>query len=147
MKRIVLLVSLLLSIGNAGAQSAYNKGVAAWANKDYAQARVYWTQSISEGGPDSAYNNLGVLFYYGLGGRRNRTHGVTLWRKGAALAVSESQFHLGEAYEHGLGGLKRSSVQAYAWYACARTTAGRLSESDPIEKKIQQSAVEALARL
>lgn len=147
MRKLTLLLALLLTIGFARAESAYNKGVEAWRNKDYAQGRVQWTQSIGEGGPDMAYNNLGVLYYYGLGGERDRNRAVALWLKGAALSVSESQLHLGEAYSKGHGGLKRSKTHAYAWYECARVTADRLSGSDPVEKKIGQSAVEAITKL
>jgi hypothetical protein len=145
--KLAVFVSFVLMMSLVHAENAYNKGVEAWRSEDYAQARNLWTRSISEGGPDSAYNNLGVLYYHGLGGARDRAHAVTLWRKGAALSVSESQFHLGQAYAKGHGGLQRSAVQAFAWYECARVAAGRLSADDPTEKKIAQSAQEALAKL
>lgn len=146
-KQIALLLALFFAANVASAESAYNKGVAAWGANDFAQARAHWKQSLSEGGPDSAYNNLGFLFYHGLGGNQDRALAVTLWLKGAALSVSEAQFHLGEAYAQGHGGLRRSRVQAFAWLECARVTASRLSASDSTEGKIEKSAVEALAKL
>ncbi len=148
MKQLTFFFFLFFGAGPACASVAeFNLGVNAFQKKDYAQARVHWSASIGNGGPSEAFNNLGFLFYNGLGVPKDRERAVALWLKGAALAVSEAQFHLGQAYAKGHGGLRRSRVQAYAWYACARTTASRLSAADPTEKSIEQSVEEALATL
>jgi TPR repeat protein len=126
--------------------SAYNKGVNAWRAKDYAEARKQWTQSISEGGPDEALNNLAYLLYNGLGGDPMPEKAVELWRKGAALSVSEAQWHLGQAYEEGRG-VQSNQVQAYAWYLCAAATASNLSKNDETEREIEIDAKESAQKI
>ena len=148
MIKFALALWLLVSAGAASASVAdFNKGAEAFRQKNYAQARLHWSESIGNGGPSESFNNLGFLYYQGWGVPRDRERAVALWRKGAALAVSESQLHLGEAYAKGHGGLRRSRKHAFAWYECARVTASRLSASEAVEKKIENSAIEALAKL
>ncbi len=126
--------------------SPYNKGTAAWRAKDYAEARKQWEASLAQGGPDEAFNNLGFLHYYGLGGKADPETAVELWRKGAALAVSEAQLHLGEAYKKGRG-VRQSLTLAYAWHLCAIATAGKLAGADETEASILESARDSLAKL
>jgi hypothetical protein len=143
-----LMTVLALGAGNTWAgDSPYLKGKQAWVADDFAQARVQWALSISEGGPDYAYNNLGVIFYHGYGVGVDRARGVAYWLKGAALAVSEAQWNLGNAYLKGHGGLQRSRTHAYAWYECARVTALRLAESNSVEKRIAEKSADALGKL
>lgn len=145
--RLALAVCVVSFAASAVAeQSPYNKGVEAWRAKDYAEARRQWRISLSQGGPDEALNNLAYLLYHGLGGPQDRPRAVELWRKGAALAVSEAQFHLGNAYEQGAG-VAKSLSQAYAWYKCSAATAGRLSRDDATEREIEAMANEAIAKL
>jgi TPR repeat protein len=143
---LLLAATLSASIPAFAEESAYNLGVAAWRAKDYAEARKQWAQSLADGGPDEALNNLAFLLYAGLGGAAEPAKAVELWRKGAALAVSEAQLHLGQAYEAGRG-VAPSATQAYAWYQCAMATAEQRSASEPIEKDIQHDASQALAQL
>ena len=127
-------------------ETPYNKGTAAWRAKDYAEARKQWEISIAQGGPDEAFNNLGYLRYYGLDGKADPEVAVELWRKGAVLAVSEAQLHLGEAYKKGRG-VARSLALAYAWHLCAIATADRLAASDETESAILKSATQSLNKL
>lgn len=127
-------------------ESHYNKGVEAWRTKNFAEARRQWEQSLASGGPDEALNNLGFLLYNGLGGEPNHAKAVELWRKGAALSVSEAQLHLGHAYEDGKG-VGRNLVSAYAWYRCAIATAEKLSKADKTEAEIGKNALTALRQL
>ena len=148
-RTIALLLSVTLgpAISHAGSGDlAYNNGVDAWRVKNYAEARLQWERSLAAGGPDEALNNLGYLLYHGQGGPVDRVRAVELWRKGAALGVSEAQFHLGEAHEAG-GGVSRNAAVAYAWYRCAAKTAGRLSGADATELAIQSDALAALAKI
>lgn len=147
--RIRLAVALILFSFGAGVladESAYNKGVDAWRAKNFVEARKQWQRSLSEGGPDEAFNNLGYLLYYGHGGAADKPKAVELWRKGAVLAVSEAQVHLGRAYEDGAA-VPRSLSRAYAWYKCAMATAGRVSKEDATERRIEIMAQEAIAKL
>jgi TPR repeat protein len=142
------LICLLLAAASCAhaETSSYNKGVEAWRINDYAEARKQWSQSLAEGGPDEALNNLAYLLYYGLGGDAQPDKAVELWRKGAALAVSEAQLHLGHAYEKG-NGTERNPATAYAWYRCAIATAHALSTDDATEKQIERDAITALSSL
>jgi len=138
------ILSVLLSVAVVAAsaeptESSYNKGVAAWRVKDYAEARKQWAASLAEGGPDEAFNNLGYLLFYGLGGDADQEKAVELWRKDAILSVSEAQVHLGRAYATGKG-VARDAPLAYAWYQCAIATSSRLSAADSTEAEIQASA-------
>ena len=144
MKRLLFapLLALLLScagLSQPSNTSAYNQGVEAWRAKNYAEARRQWTRSLAEGGSDLALNNLAFLLYEGLGGEAQPERAVELWRKGAALSVSEAQWHLGQAYEAGKG-VGRDPVQAYAWYLCAVATASLVSGEDSIERAIEADA-------
>ena len=97
--------------------TSYNKGVEAYRAKDYTNARVHWSRAVDDGNI-SALNNLGYLFYYGLGGGADPERAVSLWMKGAMAGHSEAQWHLGRAFEDGKG-TRRDYIQAYAWYRCA----------------------------
>ncbi|MBV8379943.1 MAG: sel1 repeat family protein [Paucibacter sp.] len=126
--------------------SPYNKGVAAWKVQDYAEARKQWEKSLAEGGPDEALNNLAFLLFNGLGGDAEPSKAVELWRKGAALGVSEAQWHLGYALEEGRG-IARDRTRALAWYLCAIASAKKQSASDPTERDIEQDAQDAESKL
>ncbi|MDT9002289.1 hypothetical protein RQP53_23615 [Paucibacter sp. APW11] len=143
---MLIATSVLSGSAWASDRSPYNKGVDAWRAKDYAEARKQWQQSLAEGGPDEALNNLAFLLYQGLGGPAEPARAVELWRKGAMLAVSEAQLHLGQAYEAGKG-VSRQPLTAYAWYRCAVATASLLSKSDDTEASIEKDARGALAAL
>jgi len=147
--RHLLAVLLITSAGFApvsAEETSYNKGVEAWRTKDFAEARKQWERSLAEGGPDEALNNLAFLLYHGLGGDARPAKAVELWRKGAVLAVSEAQLHLGKAYEVGMG-VEKSLTTAYAWYRCAKATSGNLSKTDTIEAEIERAAISAIDKL
>ncbi|MBV8380942.1 MAG: sel1 repeat family protein [Paucibacter sp.] len=139
-----LLATLLIGLLNVAQadESAYNQGVEAWRTMDYVEARKQWAASIAEGGPDAAFNNLAYLLYNGLGGDVEKERAVELWRKGAALAVSEAQLHLGHAYEDGMA-VDKNPALAYAWYLCTISNANRLAASDEAEAGIKESAEDA----
>jgi len=144
---VFLLISIAFGAAAAPAEeTSYNKGVAAWREKNYAQARKHWEQSLAEGGPDEALNNLAFLLYNGMGGDKQRSRAVELWRKGAALSVSEAQLHLAQAYESG-GGIDMNLAAAYGWYRCAIATASDLSSNDPTETEIKNEAIAAVGKL
>lgn len=138
-KSVLALVLGLAYLAAIAEESPYNKGVEAWRAKDYVEARKQWVQSLAEGGSDLALNNLAWLLYTGLGGEARPQEAVELWRKGAALSVSEAQWHLGQAYEAGKG-VEANKVQADAWYLCAFATSSLVSEQDSIEREIEADA-------
>lgn len=112
-----------------GEESSYNKGVAAYNAKNYAEARSQWAKSIEEGESPAA-SNLAYLLYYGLGGTAEPERAVSLWKQGALAGHSEAQWHLGRAFASGKV-VKRDYVEAYAWYRCALAS----TESPPEHRR------------
>lgn len=128
------------------ADTPYNKGVQAWQQEDFAEARRQWALSVSRGGPDEALNNLGFLYFHGRGGPVDAKRAIELWYEAATHAVSEAQYHLGHGYQDGQG-IARSLPLAYAWFRCAVATTDQAAASDAVEKKIGQDAKNDLAQL
>ena len=125
MPRTIAALCLLALAFHAGAAEPpdtkdYNLGVQAYRAKDYAAARQHWTRALAQG-VAGARNNLGFLFYNGLGGEEDAVRAVALWRDAAALGNPESQWHLAAAYEEGKGTL-RNRIEAYAWYRCTQVS-------------------------
>lgn len=148
MKRLALALCLLALAGcmkAAATGSAYNLGVQAYRIKDYASARQYWARAIDEH-EIKAYNNLGYLLYYGLGGPQEVARAVSLWTEAAQAGERESQWHLGTVFETGKGRPK-DLVEAYAWYRCAAEAVGDEEADDEIAASIAQDAKLSLNKL
>ena len=126
-------------------ESEYNRGVDAYRVKDYAAARLHWSKAVEER-EVSALNNLGYLLYYGLGGSTDEGRAIQLWTRAAELGHSESQWHLGRAFEDGTG-TTQNLPQAYAWYRCAIANAQAGSDSRDAEDQIAQDASKSLTNL
>jgi len=71
-----------------------------------------------------------------------------LWTIAARFGHSESQWHIGYAYEHGEG-VAADEVYSYAWYRCAQTSAARLKRENPdgTEQTIEEDANASLKEL
>ncbi len=126
----IRIICFLVSVALAGCAStgrierhgsSYDKGVDAFEDKDYPEARRQWSSSVNEG-EVLALNGLGYLLYYGLGGNADPDKAVVLLKRGAEAGHSEAQWHLGKAFEDGKG-TARDYIQAYAWYRCALAAA------------------------
>ncbi len=127
--------------------SEYNQGVDAYRAKDYAAARLHWNLAThAPDVPPEVYNNLGFLLHEGLGGDADLAGGVALWRRAAEQAVSESQMHLGYAYEDGTG-VDTDPVQAYAWALCALATSLSATDQDDAEVAIRKQIYRLLEDL
>jgi TPR repeat protein len=143
--RLVIVAAVLVLAACASPrseESAYNEGVAAYRAKDFATARKHWAIAVAAGDL-TAQNNLGYLFYYGLGGPQDPQGAVSLWRMAAAGGHSEAQWHLGHAYQDGKG-VPRSNVEAYAWYRCAVVSAEAAVREEPVEQQIANDARKSL---
>jgi hypothetical protein len=99
-------------------------------------------------GDVDALNNLAFLYSTGQGVTQNEDIAVSLWHLAAYSGHSEAQWHLGGAYEQGLGVPKDLSM-AYAWYGCAIVSAQRRAHNDVsgTEAKIESDAQGSLASL
>jgi hypothetical protein len=127
------------------ADTSYNLGVDAWQKKNYAEAARQWS-SAALSGDLNALNNLAFLYSSGMGVTRQSDVAVKLWRIAAHSGHSESQWHLGTAYEQG-NGVPKDIVAAYAWYGCAIVSAKRRAQEDGsgTEARIEADARESLA--
>ena len=143
---ITFLVAVLVGCAAPSApRSEYNLGVDAYRTKDYVRARLHWSRAVEEQ-ELSAFNNLGYLLYYGLGGEPDTTRAVSLWMKAAKDGHSEAQWHLGRAFEDGEG-TKQSTIEAYAWYRCAVANSQARAKDDAPEAQIAQDASKALTNV
>jgi len=147
-RSLVVVLAIALVAGCVAApsvESEYNQGVDAYRVKDYAAARLHWSKAV-EDRELSALNNLGYLLYYGLGGDADEARAIQLWTQAAELGHSESQWHLGRAYEDGTG-TTQNLHQAYAWYRCAVANAQAGSDNRDAEDQIAQDASKSLTNL
>ena len=143
---ITLIVAMLVGCAAPSSpRSEYNLGVDAYRAKDYASARLHWTRAVEEH-ELSAFNNLGYLLYYGLGGEPDSARAVSLWLKAAKDGHSEAQLHLGHAFEDGEG-TRQSLVEAYAWYRCALVNSQAAAKTNDSEAQIAQDASKSLTTL
>ena len=142
----LFVLALVACASRPTSESAYNLGVSAYRAKDYSAARTHWSDAVASGDV-SALNNLGYLFYYGLGGAADQQQAVGLWRRAAERGDSEAQWHLGAAYQEGKA-LPQSNVEAYAWYRFAIASAEAATENErPVEQEIANDARKSLAAI
>jgi hypothetical protein len=149
-KTVIIIAAMLLAASlNATAQSGdvteYNLGVKAFRAKDYGAARLHWGKLAAQPYPE-AYNNLGYLLYYGMGGEADPVRAIALWRAVAEMRHQESQWHLAHAYEEGKG-TQVNVVEAYAWYRCAEASYGVSPPADDEEEQIKRDASESAVRI
>ena len=155
LRHLLALVTLTLALDGAHADSAapvprvrseYNLGVESFRAEDYVEARRHWQLcALQAGAPPEVFNNLGYLLHEGLGGDADPEGGVALWRKAAELGVSESQMHLGAAYEHGEG-VDQDVVEGYAWTRLAMATSLAAGDGE-LELSIRKDIQRHLDRL
>ena len=146
--RLLLLAALSLSAGvvlPAESESAYNQGVHAYQAKDYAKARVHWARAVEQN-VRPAYNNLGYLLFYGLGGAEDAERAVSLWTTGARRGEREAQWHLAHALEDGKG-VARDIGAAYAWYRCADVNFASTPPEDDADTIAMRDIKAPIARL
>ena len=145
--RLIVVAALTLSAGGVAAEteSAYNQGVHAYRVKDYAQARLHWARAIEQN-VRPAYNNLGYLLYFGLGGAKDQDRAVSLWMIGARRGEREAQWHLAHALEDGKGA-PRDIGTAYAWYRCADANFASTPPEDDADTIAMRDIKASIARL
>jgi TPR repeat protein len=121
----VLCTLAVVSCATVPTETPFNLGVAAYKKRNYSEAAAQWTKEVARGNT-RAMNNLGYLLYNGYGVDKDTDRAIKLWRVASEAGESESQWHLGRAYETGVGA-ERSLSKAYAWYQCAIETASNKS--------------------
>jgi TPR repeat protein len=146
---VIFCCLIMASCASRPSESSYNLGVEAYKKRNYSEAARQWTSSVGNGDIE-AMNNLGYLLYNGYGVVKDTDRAVQLWKVAAEAGESEAQWHLGAAYETGVG-TRESPSEAYAWYRCAIESASnnlksKIKDHDS-EAAIRSDATESLNKL
>lgn len=110
----VLLGALLGATGCSGrgdAAAAYRAG-------DYARA-YQLTRAQAERGDRAAQNNLGVLYYAGIGAVRDYPQALHWFEVAALQGDLHARRHLASMFRQGLG-TPKDDFRAFGWYDAAR---------------------------
>jgi TPR repeat protein len=135
----------LIGCATTSQEAEYNQGVNSFRAEDYACARLHWTRASQEN-VRAAYNNLGYLLYFGLGGAAEPERAVSLWAIAARNGDREAQSHLAFAFEEGKG-VSRDLVTAYAWYRCAEANFSASPLVDKADAELVRDTRAAIARI
>lgn len=65
--------------------------------------------------------DLGKVYYFGLAGQRDDNEALIWFKKAAEQGDAKGQYHLGQMYTEGKGGLKESEKEAAQWYEKSAT--------------------------
>ncbi len=96
---------------------AYNLGRAYDADKDYADARI-WYQQAADAGSSAAMYGMGNLYFGGKGVDKDVAQALPWFQKGAAAGNSECMLYLGILYDSGVG-VDENPAEARKWYKAA----------------------------
>lgn len=110
------MVVLLTAAGSAAAQStdAFQQGLDAYLDGDYAKAMELWRPAAESGDPVAAFN-VGVLHAQGLGVEADPEEALKWYRQSALDGYANAQFNLGAAYYNGEG-TETNVSQALSWW-------------------------------
>lgn len=142
---ILAVLALLTGCAATSNETEYNRGVESFRAKDYFNARLHWGVAAKQN-VRAAYNNLGYLLYFGLGGTAEPERAVSLWTVAAKNGDREAQWHLARAFEKGKG-VNRDLVSAYAWYRCADANFTVAPLIDQADEEVVRDTKAAIARL
>ncbi|WP_421877088.1 peptidoglycan-binding protein [Pacificispira sp.] len=96
------------------AQSAYDRGFAAFQSGDYSRAADIWTR-LAIADDVQAQNSLGYLFKHGLGVHQSHQEAVYWYERAASQGRTEAIYDLAVMYDDGLG-VPRDIDRAQALY-------------------------------
>ncbi len=99
------------------AKTEYEKGLEAYKNEDYDDARDHWEEAANDGNLNAAYN-LGILYSKGLGGPKDASKAVALFKPTAEAGLASAQHNLALAYYFGKG-IKQDFERAKIWWTRA----------------------------
>ena len=106
----------------------HNKGTAALADKNYAEA-FKWLSRAAERGYAMAQNNLGGMYANGLGVEKNEAEAVKWYRKAAEQGRAMAQNNLAVMYEKGMG-VARNETEAVNWYRKAAEQGNAMAQNN-----------------
>ena len=129
----------------------YKLGLRWYQQSNFVVAKKMWTPLARSGDCDSQYA-LGVLYFNGLGVRRNRNTALSWWSRAANQEQPQALYSLGIVYAYkripytsldcrkGCGEPK-NLVEAYKWFGIAQDT-GSAREIEYAEKSLKQISAE-----
>ena len=112
--KLIALAGLAVLAPLAVHAAAFDDGVAAYEQHDYAKARDLFAQG-AEAGDASAQFNAGRMWLDGEGGPRDYARALYWSGKAAAQGVPAAQYDMGRIYDQGLG-VRRDPRIAAQWY-------------------------------
>jgi uncharacterized protein len=115
--RFVIVLLLFFVCFATPAWADFQAGMDAANRKDYATALHEWSP-LAEQGDAAAQNNLGTLYFGGLGVPQDYALARLWYEKAAAQGHSDAQISLGLLYEKGQG-VAQDYVQAHMWFNLA----------------------------
>jgi hypothetical protein len=116
MKRLALATALFLGLGQT-AWADFNAGIKAYQRDDYATAYREWKPLAKKGDPAAQYN-LGLLYHFGLGVRRDEAEAAKWYGLAAEQGDADAQHAIGDFYIEGLWG-KPEYAEAAEWFRLA----------------------------
>ena len=114
MKKLILLTILLCFSNISWANDNFDKGLAAYNQKDYAIAFTFW-EPLAKSGNKVAQYNLGIMYDNGQGVTQDYQQAVAWYRKAAKQGYASAQYNLGVRYYNGQG-VTQDYQQALVWY-------------------------------
>lgn len=115
MKKLVILSLMLLYVfASPAAFADYQKGLAAYENRDYAAAIKWYTLAADQGSAEAQFY-LGLMHYQGHGTPQNYKSAVDFFTASAKKGLVDAQFNLGVLYDSG-NGVALNHKTAFQWY-------------------------------
>jgi len=118
MKLLIKLVLLIICMASLIRPSFadFQKGARAYALKDYQTAFKEFTLAVKNNPSDTkGMNNLGVIYYYGLGRTKDYRKAYEWYKKAGDLGNPTAQASLGVMFEDGIG-VPQDYNMAILWY-------------------------------
>lgn len=124
---LVLGISLLLGIGDAGLAQGFDPVLSAYYRGDYATAFREWSTRAASGDA-GAQLSLGNMYADGKGVTQDYREAVRWYRLSAEQGYGLAQSNLGFMYEHGQG-VTQDYIYAHMWYNVAASQGHRMAET------------------
>jgi TPR repeat protein len=113
---LYLFLSIFLFIQLAGCGKVTDPKTA-FDNGDYELAFKLW-KPLADNGDANAQNYLGILYYLGLGTKRNYKKSLEWYERAARSGHADAQRNYGDMINFGRG-IKKDNYSAYKWYFAA----------------------------
>ena len=106
-------VGISVEFAAPAAAGSLEEAAAAYSRGDFATARMAADQGVAK-----AQNNLGNMYYHGLGVAQDYAKAAKWYRKAADQGHANAQFNLGGMYVNGQG-VRLDYIQAHMWWNLA----------------------------